>query len=81
MRWAGLPPLLLLLCIAPPLLTCYPPTHTHSLLLPLPLPLPQGPRMWYKVVREIVTLERMHRAFAGGLMEVRAGGGGAGGRA
>lgn len=27
-----------------------------------------GPRVWYKVVREIVTLERMHRAFASGLM-------------
>ena len=27
-----------------------------------------GPRDWYKVVREIVTLERMHRAFASGLM-------------
>ena len=30
----------------------------------------QGPRMWYKVMREIVTLERMHRAFDDGLMEV-----------
>ena len=29
----------------------------------------QGPRIWYKTVREIVTLERMHRAFADGLME------------
>jgi MPBQ/MSBQ methyltransferase len=28
-----------------------------------------GPRLWYKTVREIVTLERMHRAFADGLME------------
>jgi len=27
-----------------------------------------GPRVWYKTVREIVTLERMHRAFARGLM-------------
>jgi hypothetical protein len=26
--------------------------------------------MWYKVMREIVTLERMHRAFDDGLMEV-----------
>lgn len=25
--------------------------------------------LWYKVVREIVTIERMHRAFASGLME------------
>jgi len=29
----------------------------------------KGPRAWYKVLREIVTLERMHRAFADGLME------------
>lgn len=29
----------------------------------------KGPRIWYKTVREIVTLERMHRAFADGLME------------
>lgn len=27
-----------------------------------------GPRLWLKTVREIVTLERMHRAFASGLM-------------
>ena len=27
-----------------------------------------GPRIWYRVLREIVTLERMHRAFACGLM-------------
>jgi MPBQ/MSBQ methyltransferase len=27
-----------------------------------------NPRLWYKVTREIVTLERMHRAFARGLM-------------
>jgi MPBQ/MSBQ methyltransferase len=27
-----------------------------------------GPKQWYKVVREIVTLERMHRAFDSGLM-------------
>jgi MPBQ/MSBQ methyltransferase len=27
-----------------------------------------GPRLWLKTVREIVTLERMHRAFACGLM-------------
>lgn len=31
---------------------------------------PQGPRIWYKTLREIVTLERMHRAFDDGLMEV-----------
>jgi len=29
----------------------------------------RGPRIWYKTIREIVTLERMHRAFARGLME------------
>ena len=28
----------------------------------------KGPRMWWKVIREIVTLERMHRAFDCGLM-------------
>jgi MPBQ/MSBQ methyltransferase len=27
-----------------------------------------GPRIWYKTIREIVTLERMHRAFDSGLM-------------
>lgn len=29
----------------------------------------KGPKVWYSVVREIVTIERMHRAFARGLME------------
>ncbi|KAK3284469.1 hypothetical protein CYMTET_6474 [Cymbomonas tetramitiformis] len=29
----------------------------------------KGPGIWYKTVREIVTLERMHRAFDRGLME------------
>jgi len=29
----------------------------------------KGPRIWYKTVREIVTLERMHRAFDRGLMQ------------
>jgi MPBQ/MSBQ methyltransferase len=29
----------------------------------------KGPVIWYKTVREIVTLERMHRAFTDGLME------------
>ncbi len=38
----------------------------------------QGPRIWYKTVREIVTLERMHRAFDDGLMEVRGRGRGGG---
>lgn len=28
----------------------------------------KGPRIWYKTLREIVTLERMHRAFDEGLM-------------
>lgn len=28
-----------------------------------------NPKLWYKVTREIVTLERMHRAFATGLMQ------------
>ena len=41
-------------------------TRTRWLLAP---PVLQGPRIWYKTVREIVTLERMHRAFADGLME------------
>jgi MPBQ/MSBQ methyltransferase len=29
----------------------------------------KGPFIWYKTVREIVTIERMHRAFDRGLME------------
>jgi MPBQ/MSBQ methyltransferase len=29
----------------------------------------KGPKAWYSVMREIVTLERMHRAFDDGLME------------
>ncbi|KAG2492299.1 hypothetical protein HYH03_009539 [Edaphochlamys debaryana] len=29
----------------------------------------KGPRIWYKTVREIVTLERMHQAFDKGLMQ------------
>lgn len=29
----------------------------------------KGPRIWYKTVREIVTIERMHQAFDSGLME------------
>jgi MPBQ/MSBQ methyltransferase len=28
-----------------------------------------NPKLWYKVTREIVTLERMHRAFDTGLCE------------
>lgn len=49
-----------------------------------------NPSLWYKVTREIVTLERMHRAFDAGLMEyglmrgmkaARVGGGGGAGAA
>ena len=29
----------------------------------------KGPLVWYRTVREIVTLERMHRAFDTGLMQ------------
>uniref|UniRef100_A0A7S3VSG5 Methyltransferase domain-containing protein n=1 Tax=Dunaliella tertiolecta TaxID=3047 RepID=A0A7S3VSG5_DUNTE len=29
----------------------------------------KGPRIWYKTIREIVTLVRMHKAFESGLME------------
>ena len=29
----------------------------------------KGPLIWYRTLREIVTLERMHRAFDRGLME------------
>lgn len=29
----------------------------------------KGPVVWYRTVREIVTLERMHRAFDRGLMQ------------
>jgi MPBQ/MSBQ methyltransferase len=29
----------------------------------------KGPRIWYKTVREIVTIVRMHEAFSKGLME------------
>jgi MPBQ/MSBQ methyltransferase len=28
-----------------------------------------NPKLWYKVTREIVTLERMHQAFDKGLMQ------------
>ena len=28
----------------------------------------KGPKVWYKTIREIVTLERMHRAFDDGLL-------------
>lgn len=36
---------------------------------PWPVILKLNPVVWYKVVREIVTLERMHRAFDSGLMQ------------
>ena len=29
----------------------------------------KGPKVWYRTMREIVTIERMHRAFAQGLMQ------------
>lgn len=29
----------------------------------------KGPKVWYRTIREIVTIERMHRAFAQGLMQ------------
>ena len=29
----------------------------------------KGPVVWYRTMREIVTLERMHRAFDRGLMQ------------
>lgn len=29
----------------------------------------KGPVIWYKVIREIIMIERMHRAFSQGLME------------
>ena len=29
----------------------------------------KGPKVWYRTVREIITLERMHRAFNDGLMK------------
>lgn len=34
-----------------------------------PWPVVRRPRVWYKTIREIVTLERMHRAFDRGLMQ------------
>ena len=29
----------------------------------------KGPRVWYRVLREIIMLERMHRAFSRGLLQ------------
>jgi MPBQ/MSBQ methyltransferase len=34
-----------------------------------PWPVVKRPQVWYKTTREIVTLERMHRAFDKGLMQ------------
>ena len=34
-----------------------------------PLPVFSKPKVWYKTVRDIVCLERMHRAFDNGLMQ------------
>ncbi|CAL5227341.1 g10286 [Coccomyxa viridis] len=49
------------------------PTWRHSNWVgvwdPWPVIFKFNPFVWYKVVREIVTLERMHRAFDSGLME------------
>ncbi|CAL8466623.1 g6159 [Coccomyxa elongata] len=49
------------------------PTWRHSNWVgvwdPWPVILKFNPFVWYKVLREIVTLERMHRAFDSGLME------------
>ena len=49
------------------------PTWRHSNWVgvwdPWPVILKLNPVIWYRVVREIVTLERMHRAFASGLMQ------------
>lgn len=36
---------------------------------PWPVILKFNPFIWWKVIREIVTLERMHKAFESGLME------------
>ena len=44
----------------------------HSIWVGVWDPLPvvvRGPKIWYKTLREIVTLERMHRAFDRGLMQ------------
>ena len=49
------------------------PTWRHSNWVgvwdPWPVIAKLNPLIWYRVVREIVTLERMHRAFASGLMQ------------
>jgi len=48
------------------------PSWRHSVWVGVEDPWPvvkAGPRIWYKTTREIVTLERMHRAFESGLMQ------------
>lgn len=49
------------------------PSWRHSIWVgvynPWPVILKLNPLIWYKVLREIVTLERMHRAFDSGLMQ------------
>jgi len=49
------------------------PSWRHSIWVgvynPWPVIAKLNPVIWYKTVREIVTLERMHRAFDSGLME------------
>ena len=49
------------------------PSWRHSIWVgvynPWPVIAKLNPLIWYKVVREIVTLERMHRAFESGLMQ------------
>nr|QKY15242.1 putative tocopherol o-methyltransferase, chloroplastic (VTE4) [Polytomella parva] len=48
------------------------PTWHHSILVGVWDPwivLSKGPRIWYKTLREVVMIQRMHKAFAKGLME------------
>ena len=49
------------------------PSWRHSIWVgvynPWPVIAKLNPVLWYKTVREIVTLERMHRAFDSGLMQ------------
>ena len=48
------------------------PSWRHSIWVGVWDPWPvvfKGPVMWYKVIREIIMIERMHRAFSRGLME------------
>ena len=48
------------------------PTWRHSIMVGVWDPwivIFKGPLVWYRTIREIVTIERMHRAFNRGLME------------